>query len=88
MTGKVNPIAEKTFANLLKDLMDQQGMGPAALEVATGVDHRLIRKYLAGTVVPHYKGGAPSRNAHKLARALDVPVTDLIPPSSGEREAA
>lgn len=77
-----------TFATRLRALMLEQRLGVGRLAILSGVDQRSIVRYRAGTVVPRDAYGQPTANAWKLARALGVPLEELLPGLNGDEAAA
>lgn len=69
-----------SFAERLKRLMREQRIGNEGMFVRTGISPRLVAKYRAGTTEPRDAFGDPTANAHKLAAALGVEVSELLPP--------
>lgn len=61
------------FADQLRAVMAERGVGVEALARATGLSPRLIAKYRAGAHEPRVQ------NAVKIASALQVPVETLLP---------
>jgi transcriptional regulator with XRE-family HTH domain len=59
--------------------MYQQQLGIGRLAVLTGIDQKSIARYRNGTVEPRDAYGQPTANAWKLARALRVPLHELLP---------
>lgn len=79
------------FADRLRALMLEQKLGVGRLAILSGIDQRSLVRYRNGTVVPRDSYGQPTANAWKLARALGVPLEDLLPPGQdldGGSEAA
>ena len=59
--------------------MTEQQIGVGRLALLSGIDHKSIARYRNGTVEPRSPYGQPSANAWKLARALRVPLEELLP---------
>jgi hypothetical protein len=68
--------------------MIEQQLGIARLAVLSGITERSIVRYRNGTVVPRDPYGQPTPNARKLARALRVPLDELLPPLDDGEAAA
>ena len=59
--------------------MTEQQLGVGRLSLLAGIDQKSICRYRNGTVEPRTVYGQPSANAWKLARALRVPLDELLP---------
>jgi hypothetical protein len=64
--------------------MIEQRLGVARLAILSGIDQRSLIRYRNGTVTPRDAFGHPTANAWKLARALDVPLEQLLPAPDAE----
>ena len=78
------PPRQEDFAEKLKLLMFEQRMSIESLARHSGVGVRQIARYRSGAVSPVDNYGDPSPNAHAIARALGVPVEELL----GEQKSA
>jgi hypothetical protein len=59
--------------------MREQKLGVGRLAILSGIDQRSLVRYRSGIVVPRDSYGQPTANAWKLARALGVPLEELLP---------
>jgi transcriptional regulator with XRE-family HTH domain len=58
-------------SQVLPSLARSKGFSQAKLEDATGIDHSTMSRYWSG------RGGLGEKNAAKIARVLDVEISDL-----------
>lgn len=80
--GNLPTGAQEDFAGKLRALMHEQRLSVTALAALTGISQRLIRRYRStgpSSSRPVDFFGDPTPNAYALAKALRVPVTDLVP---------
>jgi transcriptional regulator with XRE-family HTH domain len=68
--------------------MLEQKIGVGRLAALTGITQRSLIRYRNGSVVPRDAYGQPTANAWKLARALGVPLEELLPPDVNNGEEA
>ena len=69
--------SQEAFSARLRQLMSERRMGAPALANQTGINQRTIARYRSGESTPRDAFG-PTQNAHALADALGVSVTDLL----------